>query len=450
MQTQAILLAALVGASSLAVAQTPAVPTTSNPASAGPSFSLSDDIPNPEGYADAYSLDEVRYGGKHYTEEQQVARWQAELAAGRARAGVLLGAYSAYRALTPTDCDVARAALIKADELGSDQAAWQLAQLAGNSTCGAIDRPQLERWLKKAVTLDYPRAAEDLIIFYRNGTEPNAKVQQYTYARVAAGYWEANKVTVPREGFDAVALQEMEKNITAAERKSAEAEAANILAGMLKRHERFGVSPPVEFARGDAGSKTSFAGYSVDYRHECLWNLRNNCRGAQRLAYVEVTNKNADFVACKFEMRARDFVTGTAEAEPARRQVLIGPQATRKLLLTDVNDNPDKKALTGSCTPVPKLAANLAAGKCRARLQGSIDVDRFYPEAARARGIEGSTVVRYWLPPGADVPTDAEIVTSSGDASLDDAAVATIVSGKFASDCDYGLSSIRIAFKLQN
>jgi TonB family protein len=118
--------------------------------------------------------------------------------------------------------------------------------------------------------------------------------------------------------------------------------------------------------------------------------------------------------------------------------------------LTDVNDNPDKKALTGSCTPVPKLAANLAAGKCRARLQGSIDVDRFYPEAARARGIEGSTVVRYWLPPGADVPTDAEIVTSSGDASLDDAAVATILSGKFASDCDYGLSSIRIAFKLQN
>jgi len=58
--------------------------------------------------------------------------------------------------------------------------------------------------------------------------------------------------------------------------------------------------------------------------------------------------------------------------------------------------------------------------------------------------------VRYWVPPGASTPTDAEIVTSSGDASLDDAAIATIRSGKFASDCDYGLSSIRIAFKLQN
>ena len=450
MQTQAILLVALAAASTLAVAQAPAASAPSNPASAGPSFGLSDDIPNPEGYGDAYSLDEIRFGGKSYTEEQQVARWHAELAAGRARAGVLVGAYSAYRALTPTDCDLARAALAKADELGSDQAAWQLAQLAGNSTCGPIDRPQLERWLKKAVTLDYPRAAEDLIIFYANGTEPNAKVQQYTYARVAAGYWEANKVTVPRQGFDAAALQEMEKTLSAADRGRAEAEAATILAAMMKRHQRFGAVQPVEFARGDAGAKTNYVGYSLDYRHECQWNLKNNCRGTQRLAYVEVNNKNSEFVACKLEMRARDIVSGTADAEPARRQVLLGPQASRKLLLTDVNDTPDKKALVATCTPVPKLAANLAAGKCKAKLQGSIDVERFYPDAARARGTEGSTVVRYWVPPGASTPTDAEIVTSSGDVSLDDAAIATIRSGKFASDCDYGLSSIRIAFKLQN
>jgi TonB family protein len=450
MLPQAYRLVALGAASTLAVAQAPAAPATSNPAATGPSFALSDEIPNPEGYADAYSLDEIRFGGKSLTEEQQVARWQAELAAGRARAGVLVGAYLAYRALTPTDCDAARAVLTRADELGSDQAAWQLAQLAGNSTCGAVDRSQLERWLKKAVTQDYPRAAADLITFYGNGTEANAKVQQYVYARVAAGYWEANKLTVPREGFDATALQDMEKSISAAERARAETEAASILAAMLKRHGRFGALQPVEFARGDAGGRASYVGYSLDYRHECQWNLKSNCRGTQRLAYVEVSNKNADFVACTLELRARDFVSGTADPEPARRQVLIGPQATRKLLLTDVNDTPDKKALSTSCKPVPKLAANLVAGKCRAKLQGSIDVERFYPESARARGTEGSTVVRYWLPPGADAPTDAEIVTSSGDVTLDDAAVETIRSGKYASDCDYGLSSIRIAFKLQN
>jgi outer membrane biosynthesis protein TonB len=58
-------------------------------------------------------------------------------------------------------------------------------------------------------------------------------------------------------------------------------------------------------------------------------------------------------------------------------------------------------------------------------------------------------VVRYWVPPKSDVATDAEIATSSGDASLDDAAIATVRSGKFSCECDYGLSSIRIAFKLQ-
>lgn len=450
MQTQVILLAVLVAASPLARAQAPTAAAPTNPAAAGPSFGISDDIPNPDGYGDAYSLDEIRFGGKSYTEEEQLARWQAELAAGRARAGVLVGAYTSYRALTPGDCDIARTALTRADELGSDQAAWQLAQLAANSTCGNIDRAQVERWLKKSVTLDYPRAALDLITHYRNGTEPDAKVQQYTYARVAAGFWEANKLTLPRDGFDASALLEMEKNISPAAHSRAEADAANILAGMQKRHQRFGASQPAEFARGDAGGKVAWVGYTLDYRHECQWNLKNNCRGAQRLAYVEVANGNAEFVSCKIELHAKDFVTGVADAEPARRQVLIGPKATRKLLLTDVNETPDKKALAATCTPMPKLAANLAAGKCRAKLQGSIDVERFYPESARARGTEGSTVVRYYVPPGSDVPTDAEIVTSSGDLTLDDAAIATIRSGKFVSDCDYGLSSIRIAFKLQN
>ena len=97
---------------------------------------------------------------------------------------------------------------------------------------------------------------------------------------------------------------------------------------------------------------------------------------------------------------------------------------------------------------MPKLAANAAAGKCRARLQGSVDVERFYPESAKSRGIEGSTVVRYWLPAGSDELTDAEIATSSGDAALDQAAIETVRSAKFTRECDYGLSSIRISFKL--
>jgi TonB family protein len=383
------------------------------------------------------------------SEEEQLARWQAELAAGRARAGAILGAYYAYRALTPSDCVAARDSLIKAEQLGSDQAPWQIAKLAANDTCGPADRAERERWLKQAVSLDYPAAVLELINLNADTTNANERLNRYVYARVAAGYWESTQVP-PRAPFDPQSLKDMEATLSPAEKGRAESESASILQQMLKRHERFGVAPSVEFGRGDAGAKGSWIAWQADYRHECQWNLKANCRGAQRLVYVDLINKNANFLACKIEMRTRDFVTGTPVKTALSREVLIGPGAQRRLLLGDVNGDPDKKTLTSRCTAMPKLAADLAAGKCRAKLAGSIDVERFYPESAKSRGVEGSVVVRYYLPPGAEVPTDAEIATSSGDVSLDDAAIATVRSGKFTHDCEYGLSSIRIAFKLQN
>ena len=122
-------------------------------------------------------------------------RWQAELEAGRARAGALVGAYRTYRALTPTDCEFARQALTKADELGSDQAAWVIARLAATDSCGAVDRPQRELWLKKAVILDDPRALRELIALYRDSGTPEDRVSQYLYAKVAAAYWDSTKAT---------------------------------------------------------------------------------------------------------------------------------------------------------------------------------------------------------------------------------------------------------------
>src|SRR5262245_40056243 len=67
MQTQALrisLLSALVAASTLAVAQSPA--PAASPASTGPRFSESDEIPSPKGFNDAYTLDEIRIGGAVY------------------------------------------------------------------------------------------------------------------------------------------------------------------------------------------------------------------------------------------------------------------------------------------------------------------------------------------------------------------------------------------------
>jgi TonB family protein len=123
---------------------------------------------------------------------------------------------------------------------------------------------------------------------------------------------------------------------------------------------------------------------------------------------------------------------------------------TRRLVVGDVYEQPDKGSVTVNCKAVPKLAENAAAGKCRARLEGSIDAQQFYPASARNAGIEGDVVVRYWVPPGSTVAVDAEIARSSGHEALDDAAIDTIRTGKFTKECDYGLSSVRIAFKLQD
>lgn len=451
MQTSTALIVLLASAVTASAAEPP-VPTTG---AATPQFSASDVVPENPGYEDAFSLIEVKLGGKPMTESEQLTRWLDELKAGRARAGTLAGSQMAYLALTPSDCIAAREPLARADELGNDRAARALADLASNTSCGEVDYSAVELWLKKAVTLDYLAAAQRLVALYSPGGRRPDPVQQYVYARVAAGYWE---VVYPKEqkpggvaGFDLAAVQAIEKSLNATDLKRAEADATKILTAMLKRHERFKPVSPQEFSRGGQaanGSRgTGFVAFTSDYRHECAWNLVANCRGAQRLAYVDVSNNEKDFMFCKANLNSKDFVTG--EAHVLTREILIGSKATRRLILGDLYQQPDKSAMTVTCKPVPKLAENAAAGKCRARLTGTIDAQQFYPPAAQAQGIEGSAVVRYFVPPGSDEPVDAEIVQSSGYEILDVAALDTIRSGKFASDCDYGLSSIRIAFKLQ-
>ena len=452
MQTFAYLIAVL--ASATVAAAEPPAPASAGAPPSSPQFNASDEVPELPGYEDVAALYELKVGGLPMTEAEQTARWQDELKAGRARAGTLVGSQLSYLALTSTDCDAARDALTRADALGSDQAAWQLAQLAENKSCGDVDVAVLERWLKKAVTLDYLVAARQLIEFNSStGLRPDP-AQQYLYARVAGAYWEAvNKdgVNAGRTEFDATSLQEMEKTLPAADRKRAEAEAAQIVTQMLKRHERFIPTHPQEFARGGQAAKASrgwgYVGQTIDYHHECAWNLTNNCRGAQRLAFVDLSNNEADFMDCKVDLSAKDFVTGTARS--LTRQVLLGPKTTRRLILGDVTTLPDKGAMVANCKAVPKLIESAAAGRCRAKLQNSIDADQFYPAAARNAAIEGDAVVRFWVPAGTDEPVDAEIARSSGYPALDAAAIDTIRSGKFGKDCDYALGTIKIAFKLK-
>jgi TonB family protein len=120
------------------------------------------------------------------------------------------------------------------------------------------------------------------------------------------------------------------------------------------------------------------------------------------------------------------------------------------MILGDVYQVPDKAAMSVNCKVIPKLAENATAGKCRAKLDSTIDAQQFYPASAKRQGIEGDAVVRYFVPTASGSPVDAEIARSSGYPALDAAALDTIRSGHFKSDCDYGLGSIRIAFKLSD
>ena len=117
-------------------------------------------------------------------------------------------------------------------------------------------------------------------------------------------------------------------------------------------------------------------------------------------------------MSCKAELRAKDFVTGAAG--DLAREVLVGPNVTRRLDPRRRHEQPDKAAMVVTCAVVPKLAANAAAGKCR---RGSKAASTHSSSIRRPRGtqaIEGDAVVRYWVPPGTDAPADAEIARSSG------------------------------------
>jgi hypothetical protein len=117
-------------------------------------------------------------------------------------------------------------------------------------------------------------------------------VQQYLYARVAAGYWKPSTRTtanaIARSRFDAGALQEMEKVPVCSGSQAcrygsgadpgADAEAARAFTPV----PRAGIQPRRPGAKASKGY--GFVASTIDYHHECAWNLAANCRGAQRLA----------------------------------------------------------------------------------------------------------------------------------------------------------------------
>ena len=157
-------------------------------------------------------------------------------------------------------------------------------------------------------------------------------------------------------------------------------------------------------------------------------------------------------MACKVELRAKDFVTGTPVATAVAREVLIGPKVTRRLMLGDVNDAPDKSCADGELQGRAEARRRTrrrasVAPSCRAASTRSSSI-RSPPSGS---GIEGRYRGALLGPHGSAVhPPTPKSRAPAVTPALDAAAIATMRSGKFTSDCDYGLGSIRIAFKLQD
>ena len=243
----------------------------------------------------------------------------------------------------------------------------------------------------------------------------------------------------------------MEKTLSAADRKRAESEATVILTQMLKRHERFKPQSPQEFARGGQNAKSSkgwgFAASTIDYHHECAWNLVANCRGAQRLAFVDVSNNEQEFMACKADLRSKDFVTqtvdtlsrsarwtqGYAPIDPGRRVPAAGQER-------------DRRELQGHSQVRRERRGRQVSREAR-RAPSTHSSSIRYPPSARASR-EMRSCATGW-PRTAAVPRTPKSCVPAV-TRLDAAAIDTIRSGHFKSDCDYGLGSIRIAFKLQD
>ena len=225
---------------------------------------------------------------------------------------------------------------------------------------------------------------------------------------------------------------------------------------MLKRHDRFapatsaGIQRAAE-SRQQGPSGWGFVAYALDYRHECAWNLKNNCRGAQRLAYRRPRQQERGVrVLQGRNCESKDFVTGNGGGALSR-EVLIGPAGDAPAAAGRRLRQPDKKAMTGQLHAVPKLAAERRRGQVPRTPQGSIDVAAFLSRVSQERGYRGHA--RGALLGAARMRMCPPMPRSSAPAAMPHSTMRP--STRFAaassrSDCDYGLSSIRIAFKLQD
>jgi TonB family protein len=181
---------------------------------------------------------------------------------------------------------------------------------------------------------------------------------------------------------------------------------------------------------------------------ECAANTANNCRGVRRLAYLDAENKTAEFLRCKYTLDHREFATG--KLATLTRETLLPPQAKRRLAIGRVGEVANSGDLRAECAPIQGLAANVAAGKCKAVTTGVPSVADFYPPGSRRRNEEGRVLLYVWMDKKEGQPAIVELMGSSGYPELDQAGVRMGTYMAFRSDCDYGWLPFAVGFRLKD
>jgi TonB family protein len=381
------------------------------------------------------------------TSESNVERWIAQANAGRARPATLIGRYWLERIpQSPDNCAKAIEWLQKADNLGSNEAPGWLGHVYRRFDCPQRDLKVAATWLRKAVPLRTYGAAGDLLdIHAAEGTPEYDATLAYLYSQIAAPEVQLTPAAADLQSRQAALLERLD----AAQRQSAREAADKLLADMDRRRLAMQSAPREEKLKPSAsGPGWNLGLLAYDDLRECAANTTGNCRGVRRLAYFVAQNRGKEYLRCKLALDHREFAT--QKLETLTRETLLPPQSTRRLIAGRIGEVANKGDLRGECTPVAGLAADVAAGKCKAVTTGVPSVADFYPPGSRRRNEEGRVLLYVWLDRSEGQPAIVELMGSSGYPELDQAGVKMGTYMAFRSECDYGWLPFAVGFRLQD
>jgi TonB family protein len=381
------------------------------------------------------------------TAEANLERWTAQANAGRARAATIIGRFWLERIPeNQENCAKAIEWLQKADKLGSNEAPGWLGHVYRRFDCPQRNLATAAEWLRKAVPLRTYGAAGDLLDIYgAEGTPEYDVTQAYLYSRVATPEVALTPAATELQERQAALLGKLDE----AQRKSAGEAADKLLADIDRRRLAMSAAPSEEKLKASAsGSGWNVGLVAFDDLRECAANTTRNCRGVRRLAYLDAQNKSAEYQRCNFTLDHREFATGNLAT--LTRETLLPPKSTRRLIMGRVGEVANSRDLRGECKPIPGLAANVAAGKCKAVTTGVPSVADFYPPGSRRRNEEGRVLLYVWMDKQEGQPAIVELMGSSGYPELDQAGVKMGSYMAFRSECDYGWLPFAVGFRLQD